>query len=86
MLKKAKIVNISLNSPKNIVTPPIHLSREKDDEHLDILNDAKMELILNHCIEAINLICTQKKQNLEKERKLTKTLTEGLKEAKKTDK
>jgi len=86
MLKKAKIVNISLSSPKNIATPLIHVSQENDKEYLSRLNDSKMESILNNCIEAINLICAQRKQNLEKERKTTKTIAESLKEAKKTDK
>jgi hypothetical protein len=50
------------------------------------LHNSRNESIFNDCIEAINLICNQKKQNLEKDRKPTKKLTEDFKEAKKNDK
>lgn len=55
MLKKAKIVNLSLNSPKNHA-PSIHLIQNTVSNYLHTSIDKKQETLLNHCYRTIKMI------------------------------
>ena len=54
MLKKAKIVNISLNSPKQH-SPTIHLAQSTAPNFLHTTLK-KTDSLLNHCYQVIKII------------------------------
>lgn len=84
VLKKAKIVNLSLNSPNP--PPNIHLSQESLPEASQT-SSLKQQQILNDCYEAIKIIATEKAKALAHEKKnIMKTTTDAFLQLKKTDK
>lgn len=86
VLTKAKIVNLSLNSPKKNPHPTIHFSQENPPEASQT-NSLRQQQILNDCYEAIKIIANEKTRALAHEKKhMMKTTTEAFLQLKKTEK
>lgn len=62
MLKKAKIINLSLNSPKNISPNPLHISTDPSDEQLHNYSELKRKQIIEDCFQAINIISIERQK------------------------
>lgn len=68
MYKKAKIVNLSLNSNKE-QSPTIHLAHSHQQQQLQSAH-LKQQALLHDCYQAIKTITTEKEKALNQDKKL----------------
>jgi hypothetical protein len=76
MIKKAKIINISLNSPKH-QSPTIHLAHSHSTELLQQSSE-KQAYIMDHAYEALKLIGHEKGKALNADKKVPNKSTPDL--------
>jgi hypothetical protein len=86
VLKKAKIVNISLNNPKHNSPTTIHFSQDYSQDQI-ASSSLKQQQLVHDCYEAIRIIALEKGKTHGGDKKtMMKTTADGFLQFKKTEK